>query len=285
MKRILILGGSGMLGHQLYKTLKKKYDVKVTLRGNYDSVKKYEIFQEEDVRAFVDALDFDSIIRSLASYKPDIIINCIGLIKQLPISTDPLSAITINSLLPHRISLICAASKIRMIHISTDCVFSGKNGNYSEEDLSDAEDLYGRSKYLGEVSYKPHTVTLRTSIIGREIKTKLGLVEWFLSQENKVEGFKKAIFSGFTTNELAKVIADFVIPNEELTGVYNVSTDPISKYDLLTLVKNAFKKEIEIIPNESFAIDRSLNSDKFRKLVNYTPPSWNNLITDMKNDN
>lgn len=285
MKRILILGGSGMLGHQLYKSLKKNYDVKVTLRGNYDSVKKYEIFQEKDVRAFVDALDFDSIIRALASYKPDIIINCIGLIKQLPLSTDPLSAITINSLLPHRISLICAASKIRMIHISTDCVFSGKKGNYSEDDLSDAEDLYGRSKYLGEVSYKPHTVTLRTSIIGREIKTNLGLVEWFLSQQNKVEGFKKAIFSGFTTNELSKVIADFVIPNEDLTGVYNVSTDPISKYDLLTLIKNTFKKEIEITPNESFAIDRSLNSDKFRKQVNYNPPGWNKLIDDMKNDN
>lgn len=285
MKRILILGGSGMLGHQLYKSLKKNYDVKVTLRGNYDSVKKYEIFQEKDVRAFVDALDFDSIIRALASYKPDIIINCIGLIKQLPLSTDPLSAITINSLLPHRISLICAASKIRMIHISTDCVFSGKKGNYSEDDLSDAEDLYGRSKYLGEVSYKPHTVTLRTSIIGREIKTNLGLVEWFLSQQNKVEGFKKAIFSGFTTNELSKLIADFVIPNEDLTGVYNVSTDPISKYDLLTLIKNTFKKEIEITPNESFAIDRSLNSDKFRKQVNYNPPGWNKLIDDMKNDN
>lgn len=282
--KVLVLGGSGMLGHALHSYLSKKYEVMSTIRSNYSSVKQFGIFKENEVREYVDALDFDSIIRALASFKPDVIVNCIGLIKQLPLSSDPLSAININALLPHRISLICAASKSRMIHISTDCVFSGKRGNYSDEDISDAEDLYGRTKYLGEVSYKPHTVTLRTSIIGRELKSQFGLVEWFLSQNKMVKGYKKAIFSGFTTNELAKIISDYVIPNTSLSGVYNVSSDPISKYDLLTLLNKVYSKNIEIVPDDSINIDRSLNSNKFRSEVGYAPPKWEELITAMNNN-
>ena len=169
MKKVLILGGTGMLGSQLYKTLKYQYSVMATIRGVYKSIEELDFFAVNDVREQVDALDFDSIIRAFASYKPDVVINCIGLIKQLPASKDPLWAITINAQLPHRISLVCAASKIRMIHISTDCIFSGKKGNYADDDISDAEDLYGRTKFLGEVDYKPHTITLRTSIIGHEV--------------------------------------------------------------------------------------------------------------------
>jgi len=172
-----------------------------------------------------------------------------------------------------------------MIHISTDCVFSGKKGNYTEQDPSDAIDLYGRTKYLGEVYYPPHCITLRTSIIGRELKTRLGLIEWFLSQEGQIQGYKNAIYSGVTTHELARVIQNYVIPNEDLTGLYHVSSDPISKYDLLQIAKQAYGKSISIQPNTDFRIDRSLNSTKFREQANYSPPTWQEMIREMASDN
>lgn len=282
MKRVLILGGTGMLGHRLYLELKKKYHVMVTIRDSFKSIENYGIFVMEEVRENVDALNFDSIIRALASFKPNIVINCIGLIKQLQISTDPIYAINVNSLLPHRISLICASSGIRFIHISTDCVFSGKTGNYVEEDISDSNDLYGRSKYLGEVNYKPHSLTIRTSIVGLELKGKLGLIEWFLMQEKEVKGYRKVIYSGLTTNELAKVISDYIIPNDKLSGIYHVSAEPINKYALLNIVKRVFKKEIEIVPDDSIVLDRSLNSNKFRNETGYVPPDWHALIEGLK---
>jgi dTDP-4-dehydrorhamnose reductase len=164
-----------------------------------------------------------------------------------------------------------------MIHISTDCVFNGKKGNYTEVDPSDAEDLYGRTKFLGEVSY-PHTITLRTSIIGRELKTRLGLIEWFLAQKGEIQGYKKAIYSGFTTDELSRIVMDYIIPRPDLSGVYNVSSDPISKFDLLGLAKESFRHNVNISPNEEFIIDRSLNSTRFRQATGYNPPSWPEMI-------
>lgn len=283
-KKVLILGGTGMLGHMLFTqlSLQKNLDVYATVRTtkglsqwfSQDLVKK---IRAEDV----DADNFDTVIRAFAAIQPDIVINCIGLIKQLPIASDPLSAITINSLLPHRISMICRSADARMIHISTDCVFDGKKGNYTENDRSTADDLYGRSKFLGEVAYPPHCLTLRTSIIGHELKGKLGLIEWFLAQQGKVRGFTKAIYSGFTTIEFARIIADYVFPNNELTGVYHVSSDPISKYDLLKLVARKYDKKIEIEPYDNFRQDRSLDSSLFRRLTGYMPPSWPELVDKM----
>jgi dTDP-4-dehydrorhamnose reductase len=232
------------------------------------------------IRPGVDADNFDTVIRALASIQPNVVINCIGLIKQLPISSDPLSAITVNSLLPHRISLVCRTAGARLIHISTDCVFNGTKGSYTEEDPSDAQDLYGRSKFLGEVSY-PHCVTMRTSIIGHELKGKLGLIEWFLAQEASIRGFTKAIYSGFTTVELARIIRDIVLPNKELSGVYHVSSEPISKYDLLNLVAAKYGKTVNIEPFGDFVQDRSLNSDYFRQITGYRPPSWEELVDEM----
>jgi dTDP-4-dehydrorhamnose reductase len=184
-------------------------------------------------------------------------------------------------MLPHRISMICRVAKIRMIHISTDCVFSGKKGNYTEEDQSDAEDIYGRTKFLGEVSY-PHCVTLRTSIIGRELKNKLGLIEWFLAQKGQINGYTKAIYSGFTTDEISRIIQNYVIPNPKLSGVYHVSSNPISKYDLLQLTKTAFHRtDIDILPEEQFFSDRSLNSTRFRSFTGYVPPTWEEMINEL----
>lgn len=283
--RILLLGGSGMLGHRLWINLRKEHEVWVTVRTNGSEFPKIPVFPENYVRPMVDALNFDQVIRALASIQPDIVINCIGLIKQLGhIARDPLFSISLNAMFPHRLSMVCRASKIRLIHISTDCVFSGKKGNYLETDQSDAEDLYGRTKFLGEVTYPPHCVTLRTSIVGHELKTKLGLIEWFLAQTGTIRGYTRAIYTGFTTDELSRVILKQVIPNPSLNGLYHVSSNPISKYDLLCMAKDAYHKDIEIQPDADFAMDRSLDSTRFRQATGYQPPSWREMIDEMANN-
>ncbi|MCI4411232.1 MAG: SDR family oxidoreductase, partial [Thiotrichales bacterium] len=263
-KKVLIFGVTGMLGHTLFKEMFKsdEFDVFGTTRSKsgLDS-----FFTQEEllrIRDNVDADNFDTIIRTTAAVQPDIIINCIGIIKQLPIANDPLTAITVNAQLPHRLSMLARTANARLIHISTDCVFNGEKGNYVESDTSDATDLYGRSKFLGEVDY-PHCVTLRTSIIGHELKTEFSLVDWFMSQQVSVKGYTNAIYSGFPTIELVNIITQYVIPNESLSGLYHVSSDPISKYELLQLIGQVYQKSIEIEPFHEFYIDRSLNSDRF----------------------
>jgi len=271
-----------MLGHRLWVDLNKQHETWVTIRGNANEFPNTPDFPRKLIRENVDALNFDQVTRALASIQPDLVINCIGLIKQMGhLARDPLFSISLNAMLPHRISMICRVAKIRMIHISTDCVFSGKRGNYTEEDQSDAEDIYGRTKFLGEVSY-PHCVTLRTSIIGRELKNKLGLIEWFLAQKGQINGYTKAIYSGFTTDELSRIIQNYVIPNPKLSGVYHVSSNPISKYDLLQLTKTAFHRtDIDILPEEKFFSDRSLNSTRFRNFTGYNPPTWEEMINEL----
>lgn len=286
VKRILILGGTGMLGHVLFRQLSKNqdYDVYATVRNFYEAKKYFPANLVSKIRVdTVDADSFDTVIRALAAIQPHIVINCIGLIKQLPLASDPLSAITVNAQLPHRISLVCRTANARMIHISTDCVFDGKKGMYTEDDVSNAVDLYGKTKYLGEVNY-PHCVTLRTSIIGHELKGKHGLIEWFLGQKEKTQGYTKAIFSGFPTIELARVISDYVLPNPDLTGTYNLSSEPISKYELLKLVAKKYRKNIKIEPFEDFILDRSLDSTLFRSKTGYVPAPWVELIDMMYND-
>jgi len=279
--KILILGGSGMLGHRLWLNLSKFHETWVTVKNDYTELPDIPEFPRHYIRPMVDALNFDQIIRALASIQPDLVINCIGLIKQIGhLARDPLFSLSLNSMLPHRISLICRTAKIRMIHISTDCVFSGNKGNYTEEDQSDAEDLYGRTKFLGEVSY-PHCITMRTSIIGREIRSHLGLIEWFLAQTGIVKGYKHAIFTGFTTDEIAHIILNQVIPNPSLGGLYHVSSNPISKHNLLAIAKDSFKKDIEILPDEEVKCDRSLISTRFREATGYAPPSWQEMLDEM----
>lgn len=283
-ERVLILGITGMLGHTLFKEMNKNTDLEVfgTTR-NKNGLENY--FTDDEmikIRGNVDADNFETVIRAIASVQPTIIINCIGIIKQLPISKDPLTAINVNAQLPHRISLVARSANARFIHISTDCVFNGKKGNYTENDHSNAEDLYGRTKFLGEVTY-PHCVTLRTSIIGHELKTNYSLVDWFMSQKNDVNGFTKAMYSGFPTIEIVNIISNYVIPNKNLTGLYHVSSDSISKFDLLNILKEVYKKDININSFSDFVLDRSMNSDKFKTATGYVSPSWNKLIEDMHN--
>ncbi|SJM94030.1 dTDP-4-dehydrorhamnose reductase family protein [Crenothrix polyspora] len=278
-EKILVLGASGMLGNTMVRVLneQKKFIVFSTVRS--ENIKKYfPIEFSQRIISGVDIENNDSLVNIFRIVRPDIVINCIGVVKQLANSYDQLLTISINSLLPHRLLRLCEISRARLIHISTDCVFSGNIGNYIEQDLSDANDLYGRSKYLGEINDQAHVVTLRTSIIGHELNTQRGLVEWFLSQQIKVKGFKKVIFSGLPAVVLAEIIRDIVIPNKSLKGLYHVAAKPISKLDLLQLIADIYSKKIQIIPDDSLVIDRSLNAERFLKATGYVSPEWPELI-------
>lgn len=284
-QKILILGVTGMLGHTLFKKLiaSGAYEVYGTARSVNGLDQFFATDELRNIRPFVDADNFNTVIKALATVQPDIVINCIGLIKQLPIGNDPLTAITINAQLPHRISLICKAANARLIHISTDCVFDGHAGMYSESDMPSPTDLYSRTKLLGEPVYR-HCVTLRTSIIGHELKDKLGLVEWFLAQKDPVRGYARAIYSGFPTLELAKIIEEYVLPDNELSGLYHVSSEPISKYDLLHIIKKYYNLATVIDPCHDLSCDRSMKSERFRKCTGYSPPDWYTLVSAMHQD-
>ena len=276
--RILVLGASGMLGNAVIRALSEKTDWQV--HGTVRSESSRRFFQEgiaKRLLAGVDVEQQDSLTQAFIRTRPEVVINCIGLVKQLAEADDLLRALPINALLPHRLARLCELVGARLIHMSTDCVFAGDKGGYHESDISDAKDLYGRSKYLGEVSY-PHTITLRTSIIGHELQSEQGLVGWFLSQQGKCKGYTKAIFSGMPTVVLARIIRDVVIPRPELHGVYHVAAKPISKYDLLNLIAKIYSKQIEIVPDGKFMIDRSLDARRFREATGYVAPEWEQMI-------
>jgi dTDP-4-dehydrorhamnose reductase len=279
--RILILGGAGMLGHQLWRHLHHDHEVWVTLRKPLSHYSGFALFEPGRTLSGVDVTNSDALIGAFRTVRPEVVVNCIGIIKQLKEAKNPLLSLTVNAVLPHQLAQLCAVAGARLVHISTDCVFSGKKGNYTEDDVSDAEDLYGRTKFLGEV-HEPHCITLRTSIIGRELETCSGLIEWFLSQKgNKIKGFRHAIYTGFTTHELARVIETTLVKHTDLGGLWQVSSDPINKYDLLNIAKPAFKWEGEIVPDDKFVCERGLDSTRFREKTGYKPPSWQTMIEEM----
>ena len=280
--RIAVLGASGMLGSTAFRILARQFPGEVC--GTMRSSPAHGAFSSEaasKIAVGLDVQDFDSLAGFLRDARPAVILNCIGVVKQLASAKDPLTVIPINAILPHRLARLADLIGARLVHVSTDCVFSGRKGGYVESDIPDAEDLYGRSKLLGEVDYD-NAVTLRTSIIGREIGSRNGLVEWFLSQQGRTQGYRRAIFSGLTTDELVRVMIEHVLPNLSLRGVYHVSVDPISKFDLLTIIKDTYRHPVEIEPDDRLAIDRSLNSDRFRDAVGYVPPPWPELIRRMR---
>jgi dTDP-4-dehydrorhamnose reductase len=276
--RILVLGASGMLGNAVLRVMDEKQDWAVF--GTVRSSNVSRFFSDRIAQRLISGCDVenhDALVKVFAQVRPNVVINCIGLVKQLADSDDPLQAIPINSLLPHRLAGLCALLNARLVHMGTDCVFSGEKGGYTENDPSDAKDLYGKSKFLGEVDY-PHAVTLRTSIIGHELQSAHSLIGWFLSQQDRCKGYKRAIFSGLPTVTLAQIIRDVVIPSPDLSGVYHVAAKPISKYDLLRLVADVYGKSIVIEPDDQLIIDRSLNADRFRQATGYVAPDWPELI-------
>ena len=282
MARILVLGASGMLGSAMIDFFNQdsSYEVWGTLRAD-SSLEYFSEKQRECLLLGVDVLSQDDLASTLAKVRPDVVINCIGLIKQLADANDPLSALPINAMLPHRLAILCKVARARLVHISTDCVFKGDKGGYLESDVSDATDLYGKSKFLGEVHDQDHVVTLRTSIIGHGINPNSSLIDWFLAQSGQVKGFSKAVFSGLPTFELARVIRDYVLPKPQLSGLYHVSVAPIDKYTLLNRVAAVYGKDIEVLEDDRFCIDRSLNSDRFQRDSGYQPPCWDQLISFM----
>lgn len=280
--KILILGVTGMLGNTMFRFLSiyKNYDVVGIARNK----KKADFFSEKlkDKIIFIDDINNTQKLENLFLYcKPDVVINCIGLIKQVKSALDPLKIITVNSLLPHKIYKACSLNNSRLIHFSTDCVFNGEKGFYNENDDCNARDLYGLSKYLGEVKEK-RSITIRTSIIGHELDSQYGLVNWFLSQSKSIKGYKKAFFSGLPTIEIASIIKNYVIEDNKICGTFHVSGTRISKYELLQKIAKEYQKEILIEPDYSVIIDRSLNSSHFNKITKYRPPSWFQLIKNMK---
>lgn len=270
-----------MLGNAVFRVLGDSPGIEVsgTARSGAAAGHFPETLRDRIVTG-IDVENFDSLARAFAAARPDAVVNCIGLVKQLAEADDALAAIPVNSLLPHRLARLCEVAGARLVHVSTDCVFAGTRGMYREDDPADAQDLYGRSKHLGEVRY-PHTVTLRTSIIGHELSSAHGLVGWFLSQQGTVRGFTRAVFSGLPTVELATVIRDRVLPDAGLSGLYHVAAAPIAKLELLKLVAARYGKSIQINPDDSVVIDRSLDGSRFSRATGYVAPAWEELVRRM----
>lgn len=279
--KVLVLGASGMLGNAVMRVMSESAALEVFGSVRASAVPAvYAGSLSNRIITGCDVEDADALVKLFSQVKPDVVINCIGLVKQLAQVDDPLITLPINAMLPHRLANLCALSGARLVHMSTDCVFSGSKGNYTEQDISDAQDLYGKSKFIGEVDY-PHAITLRTSIIGHELNSAHGLIGWFLAQQGWCKGFARAIFSGLPTVVLAQVIRDVVMPRPELSGVYHVAAQPISKYDLLKLVADIYGKTIEMVPDDALVIDRSLNAQRFFTATGYQAPAWPDLIKTM----
>lgn len=279
--KVLVIGASGMIGSTVLRVLSEKNDSDVFGSIRDGSCKRF--FSESIAARLVAGVDVeqtDHLVKLLDQIRPDVVVNCAGLTKHKPEADDPLVSIPINTLMPHRLAGLCKFIGARLIHISTDCVFSGAKGSYVEDDFADASDVYGKSKALGELHY-PHTVTLRTSTIGHELQSQYGLLDWFLAQEGRCKGYSRAIFSGLPTVVFAQIIRDLVIPNLSLSGLYHVAAKPINKLDLLTLIANVYGKEIDIIPDDKLILDRSLDAKRFQLATGYTAPEWTELINTM----
>jgi dTDP-4-dehydrorhamnose reductase len=266
-----------MLGHKLYQVLGKEFEAFGTVRGEYSQVITFGIFDRERIFANVQAENPDSVRQAIDRIRPDVVINAIGLVKQLPNANDVVSALTINSIFPHQVARFAAEYGFRFITLSTDCVFAGSKGYYIESDVPDAADLYGRSKQLGELT-EGNVLTLRTSIIGRELTSTHGLLEWFLSQHYKVNGFAGTYFSGLPTIIIAELIAKLVREVPDLTGLFHVSGERISKYELLTKIRDRVRTEVAITPVDEPRLDRSLDSSRFREATGYVPLGWDEMV-------
>lgn len=284
---IVVLGGAGMLGHKMFQILRAHFNgVFATVREDLSQPPFHRIglLQGADVVEGVDVSRFEALESVLQAFRPAYIVNCVGVIKQRAEAVDAIPSLTINSLLPHRLAKIAERWGGRVIHFSTDCVFSGRRGDYSENDPSDAEDLYGRSKFLGEVAVT-NALTLRTSIIGRELTEHRSLLDWFLGQKNKtIRGYRNVIYSGVTTNHIAELVASIISQHPSLSGLYQVASNPISKYDLLCLLRGAYQLEIRIDPDDAEVSDRSMRATKLEQQIAYRCPPWTELARELAED-
>jgi dTDP-4-dehydrorhamnose reductase len=269
--KVLVLGGDGMLGHELYRELRDHHETRVTQRSQSP---------EPHVFAGVEVRGSRRIEEIIAQFRPAAVVNCIGIVKQRPESEEAITSIEVNALLPHRLAIACRAAGAHLVQLSTDCVFSGDKGGYREEDRPDPVDVYGRSKLLGEVTGEG-ALTLRTSMIGLGLNRKTSLVDWFLAQQGKVQGYRRAIFSGLTTRELSRVIRMIVEKHPQASGLYHLSAAPIDKYTLLVKLRERLGRSVDIVPADEPHIDRSLDSTRFRRVFGWQPPPWDAMLDEL----
>ncbi|HEX2723084.1 MAG TPA: SDR family oxidoreductase [Gemmatimonadaceae bacterium] len=279
--KLLVLGADGMLGHQLVASLRDSHDIHGTLRQQSEAYATMAHFLPDYPHFGIDVRDYAPVRDLLELLEPDAVINAVGVVKQRPDAGNAILSLEVNSLLPHRLAETCAAIGSFLVQISTDCAFSGMGGNYREDDFPDARDLYGRSKLLGEVD-APGSITFRTSIIGLELYRKTSLVEWFLAQRGTVKGFRRAIYSGFTTMEMARIIEHVLVKQQSQNGgMYHVSSDPIDKFTLLCMLNDRLGRATAIVPDDEFECDRSLDSERFRSEFAYSPPTWARMLDEL----
>ena len=286
--RILVLGGSGMLGHKMFQTLGQRFpDTWCTIRGRIagSPLDRIPLFTESArMVENMDVMALGALDGQLAALRPDVVVNCVGIVKQRGEAKAAIPSITVNSLLPHRLAAALQPWNGRLVHISTDCVFNGRRGAYTEDDLPDAEDLYGRTKALGEVT-ESNALTLRTSMIGRELTGHRSLLDWVLAQQGRtISGYRKAFYSGVTTNELAWWSARLIEERPALNGLYQIASDTITKYDLLRLIVEAFGLDVKVVADDAFFCDRSLNGTRFEAAAAYHCEPWPALIAALRAD-
>lgn len=283
--RILVLGASGMLGHVLVRVLAADPSLQVwgSLRTTEVGAAVSRLAPQARWITNVHVERDDDLASAFAECRPDVVINAVGVVKQLQSASDPVTAITLNSLLPHRIAVLCGQWHARLIHISTDCVFTGTRGNYCESDAPDARDLYGRSKLLGEVVDSPWVLTLRTSIIGPELVAPgHGLLAWFLAQRGTVKGYRRAVFTGLPTVEVARFVQHFALARADLWGLYHLAAAPINKFELLGLFAQAYEHSISIAPDDALVIDRSLDGSRLQAATGFVAPTWPEMVSRMR---
>lgn len=279
--RVLILGGDGMLGHKLLEHFQASHETRVTLRQDLSAYRGIGLFRRGNSFSGIDVRSTERLIEVLSEFRPQVVLNAVGIVKQRRTARESTPSLEINALLPHRLAVLCRMVDARLVLMSTDCVFSGTRGNYTEEDQADATDLYGRTKYLGEVG-EPNCVTLRTSIIGLELARKASLIEWYLAQRGTIRGFDNAIYTGFTTTEIARVIERILTCHAGLSGTWHVASAPITKYDLLQrLTSKLNRRDIVIERDTEFVCDRSLDGSRFNRQIDYSPPSWDAMLDEL----
>jgi dTDP-4-dehydrorhamnose reductase len=281
--RVLVLGGTGMLGHSLWQECRARFDSFVTVRAARPDETPLGALDPARIVAGVRAEASETISSALAETRPEVVVNCIGIVKQARAAADRITTVRVNSLFPHELAALCERNGARLIHLSTDCVFSGRRGDYSEQDSPEPIDLYGRSKLLGEPA-GTRVLTLRTSMIGWELSgSRQGLLEWFAGHEagTRVSGYTRARFTGPTTPVLSRTIAEVIESGDELNGTWHVGAAAITKHDLLVRLRDALGIDVEVVPDESVVIDRTLDSSRFRGAAAWSPPTWDQMVTEL----
>jgi dTDP-4-dehydrorhamnose reductase len=283
--RILVFGATGMLGHKVWQSLRARFpDTFCTIRGSRAELARFGLFDTDKVVEGLDVGDYASVHRVLEDLRPDAIINCVAITKRRGESGDALASIELNAALPHRLAHWADARSARLIHFSTDCVFDGRDGGYNEDSPTSAEDLYGRTKALGEVDLRS-ALTIRTSLVGRELKGKTELLEWFLAQRGKrIRGYCKAMYTGVSTVWMAGLIADILARFPSLSGIYQVAAPVVSKYELLLLARDAFDIDVEIDPDDSVVIRRNLDGSRFSRATGIEVPHWQQMMHALAQD-